>query len=93
MRVLAICGSLRPKSSNRAVLRAAARLAPPVFDIVPYEGLAGLPWFNPDLDGERPPEPVLALRREIGACAGLLISSPEYARGVSGVMKNALDWW
>jgi chromate reductase, NAD(P)H dehydrogenase (quinone) len=92
MRILAISGSLRAKSSNTAVLMAAARLAPPRMDIVLYAGLATLPHFNPDLDTNEPPESVRALRREIGSCDGVLISSPEYARGVAGVMKNALDW-
>jgi chromate reductase, NAD(P)H dehydrogenase (quinone) len=92
MRVLAISGSLRAKSSNSAVLMAAARLAPPGMEIVLYDGLAGLPHFNADLDTEDPPATVRALRHEIGRCDGLLISSPEYARGVSGSMKNALDW-
>src|SRR5215469_4982365 len=92
MRILAISGSLRAKSSNTAVLTAAARLAPPGTEIVLYDGLADLPHFNPDLDTEDPPAPVLALRRAIGHCDGLLISSPEYARGVAGALKNALDW-
>ena len=60
--------------------------------IVIFDGLADLPHFNPDLDGDRPPKPVAALRQAIGNAHGLLISSPEYARGVAGVMKNALDW-
>jgi chromate reductase len=92
MRILAISGSLRAKSSNTAVVTAAARLAPPGLDVVLYDGLASLPHFNPDLDTDRPPTPVLALRRQIGSCQGLLLCSPEYARGVAGVMKNALDW-
>jgi len=92
MRILAISGSLRARSSNTAVLSAAARLAPPDMSIVLYNGLASLPYFNPDLDTEEPPEGVVALRREIGRCQGLLLCSPEYARGVAGALKNALDW-
>jgi chromate reductase, NAD(P)H dehydrogenase (quinone) len=92
MRILAMSGSLRAKSSNTAVLTAAARLAPPGVEVVLYDGLAGLPHFNPDLDTDHPPAPVLALRRQIASCQGLLICSPEYARGVAGAMKNALDW-
>jgi chromate reductase, NAD(P)H dehydrogenase (quinone) len=91
MRVLAISGSLRATSSNTALLAAASRLAPSPMAVALYGGLAGLPLFNPDLETD-PPAPVQALRREIGACQGLLICSPEYARGVSGAMKNALDW-
>ena len=92
MRILAISGSLRATSSNTALLLAAARLAPADMEVVLYDGLAALPHFNPDLDTEDPPPTVLALRREIGRCDGLLISSPEYARGVAGAVKNALDW-
>jgi len=92
MRILAISGSLRARPSNTAVLIAAARLVPTGMDIVSYTGLCTLPHFNPDLDTDEPPENVRALRREIGSCDGMLISSPEYARGVAGAMKNALDW-
>jgi len=61
-------------------------------EIVIFDGLADLPHFNPDLDGDRPPKAVATLREAIGKTQGLLISSPEYARGVAGVLKNALDW-
>ncbi|MDE3022031.1 MAG: NAD(P)H-dependent oxidoreductase [Pseudomonadota bacterium] len=92
MRILTISGSLRTKSSNTAVLIAAARLAPPDWEVVHYDGLANLPHFNPDMDTDRPPPQVLALREQIGLCQGLLLCSPEYARGVAGTLKNALDW-
>src|SRR5258708_4921135 len=92
MKILAISGSLRASSSNTAVLRAAAHLAPAGVDIALFEGIADLPFFNPDLDGDRLPVPVAAFRALIGAADGILISSPEYARGVAGVLKNALDW-
>jgi NAD(P)H-dependent FMN reductase len=92
MRILGICGSLRAQSSNLAALEAAALLAPPPLEIVLYRGLAELPHFNPDLDGERPPEPVMSLRQAVAGAQALLICSPEYASGVAGVLKNALDW-
>src|SRR5260370_32631943 len=92
MRILAISGSLRSTSSNTAVLRAARTLAPPSVDIILYESLGALPHFNPDLDGDKPPQSVLELRSEVGRADGLLISSPEYAHGVPGSLKNALDW-
>jgi chromate reductase len=68
------------------------RLARPPMEITIFGGLADLPHFNPDLDGDRPPDAVAVLRNAIGNAQGLLISSPEYARGVAGVLKNALDW-
>jgi chromate reductase, NAD(P)H dehydrogenase (quinone) len=92
MRLLAISGSLRAASSNTAVLQAAARLAPRGVTIELYPRLGELPHFNPDFDNEKLPAIVAALRAEIGAVDGLLISSPEYARGVPGSLKNALDW-
>jgi chromate reductase, NAD(P)H dehydrogenase (quinone) len=92
MRILGISGSLRSRSSNTAVLRAARTLAPSGVDIILYERLGALPHFNPDLDGDKPPESVLELRYEVGLADGLLISSPEYAHGVPGSLKNALDW-
>jgi NAD(P)H-dependent FMN reductase len=92
MKILAISGSLRAVSSNTAVLRAAVRLAPDGVEIVMFEGLASLPFFNPDLDGDTVPEAVAAFRRLVGEADGMLISSPEYARGVAGVLKNGLDW-
>ena len=92
MRILAISGSLRAGSSNTAALQAAAILAPAGAEIALYTGLGSLPHFNPDLDTDDPPEVVRALRHEIGLCNGILICSPEYAHGVAGSLKNALDW-
>jgi len=92
IRLLAISGSLRTASSNTTLLTAAASLLPPDVTMAFYQGLGGLPHFNPDLDAEPLPEPVRDLREQVGAASGLLISSPEYARGVPGSLKNALDW-
>jgi chromate reductase len=91
-RILAISGSLRAASSNASALQAVSLVAQAGVHVVPYTGLADLPPFNPDLDTDTPPEAVQALRREISLCDGLLISSPEYAHGVPGMLKNALDW-
>jgi chromate reductase, NAD(P)H dehydrogenase (quinone) len=94
LHILAISGSLRAASSNTTVLHAMAAIAPPPLTIAIYDQLAGLPYFNPDLDGETdtPPASVRELRAQIGRADGILISSPEYAHGVPGVLKNALDW-
>ena len=92
MRIIAISGSLRATSLNTAVLHAAARLAPAGVTIEIFEGIGNLPFFNSDLDGDRLPQEVAEFRTATGAADGLLISSPEYARGVAGVMKNARDW-
>jgi chromate reductase, NAD(P)H dehydrogenase (quinone) len=92
MKIIAISGSLRATSLNTAVLHAASRLAPAGIKIEVFEGIGNLPFFNSDLDGDRLPQEVAEFRTVIGAADGLLISSPEYARGVAGVTKNALDW-
>src|SRR5699024_3230742 len=86
-----ISGSLRAVSLNTLLLRATARLAPAGVDVAPYPGLGSLPLFNPDIEASDPP-PVADLRARIIAAAALLIASPEYAHGVTAVMKNALDW-
>jgi chromate reductase, NAD(P)H dehydrogenase (quinone) len=91
-RILAISGSLRAASLSTAALTAASKLAPPETETIFYSGLADLPAFNPDLDTGEPPSAVKILRHEIGIADGLLISSPEYARGLPGSLKNALDW-
>lgn len=92
LRLLAISGSLRARSSNTSLLRLAIEVAPDDMQIVMYDGLASLPHFNPDDDVDVPPAPVLDLRARVGEADGLLICSPEYAHGVPGSLKNALDW-
>ncbi len=92
LRFLAISGSLRATSSNSAVLEAARRIGAPELDVEIYHGLDTLPHFNPDLDLDTPPPVIGALRARIGAADGLIISSPEYAHGIPGSLKNALDW-
>lgn len=93
-RILAISGSLRARSSNTETLRAAAALAPASVTVTFYGGLAALPHFNPDLDVEGAvlPAPVQEFRAHVAAADALLICSPEYAHGVPGALKNALDW-
>jgi NAD(P)H-dependent FMN reductase len=91
MEVLALSGSLRAASINSAFCRTAARLARPSFEVTLYEGLGVLPLFNPDLEASIP-DAVMEFRRAVAAADVLVIASPEYAHGISGVMKNALDW-
>jgi chromate reductase, NAD(P)H dehydrogenase (quinone) len=94
IRVLAISGSLRGASTNRAALEALARLAPEGVKVLVYGDLAKLPPFNPDDDIEdKPkPEPVATLLALVGASEALVIAAPEYAHGLPGALKNALDW-
>lgn len=92
--LLAISGSLRARSSNTAALVAASRLAPAGASIELYDGLASLPHFNPDLDleGMEPPPEVGRLRTLVADAGGVIFSTPEYAHGLPGSLKNALDW-
>ena len=87
-----ICGSLRARSSNAALLEAVSLLAPAGVEVQRYDGLASLPPFNPDDDVEPAPSAVRTLRACVAIADALVISSPEYAHGVPGVLKNALDW-
>jgi chromate reductase, NAD(P)H dehydrogenase (quinone) len=92
MHILAISGSLRASSTNALLVRFLARLAPENMKIVFYEGLADLPHFTPDLDDDDPPASVRSLREQIQGVDGVIICTPEYAFGVPGTLKNALDW-
>jgi NAD(P)H-dependent FMN reductase len=91
MNALAVAGSLRSSSINAAFCRAAAHLAPPGLRITVCDALATLPPFNADSEPE-PPGSVRLFRETVGATNALIIASPEYAHGISGVLKNALDW-
>ncbi len=87
--ILAISGSLRPNSSNSAVITTAATLVAGEVAFIIYEGLGSLPHF----DGSDDPAPeVVEFRKLLSEADGILISSPEYAFGVPGSLKNALDW-
>jgi chromate reductase len=90
--VVAISGSLRRASSNSALIGAVARLAPGHVNVSIYRELETLPPFNPDVDVNTAAEAVSKFREMLQACDAIVISSPEYAHGVPGVLKNALDW-
>ena len=91
VRILAISGSLRTASLNSALLRAVAGLAPSDIYIELFTELGNLPLFNPDLKIADLP-PVADFHARLLEADGVIIASPEYAHGVTGVMKNALDW-
>ena len=91
MHILAISGSLRAASHNSALLRAASRLAPADMVVDVFSGIGDLPLFNPDIEANDPPS-VARLRNCVISADAVVIASPEYAHGITGVMKNALDW-
>ncbi|WEK50683.1 MAG: NAD(P)H-dependent oxidoreductase [Candidatus Kaistia colombiensis] len=90
--VLTLCGSLRAASSNRSLLRATERIAPVGVVFEHFDGIGELPHFNPDIEAGPLPAPVAHFRARVGHADALLISCPEYARGIPGAFKNALDW-
>jgi chromate reductase, NAD(P)H dehydrogenase (quinone) len=90
--ILAISGSLRRSSINTAALRAAASAASwDGIDVVVDDSVRHLPPFDPDLEAT-PPKAVLRFRATCEAAEGLLLAVPEYAFGIPGAFKNALDW-
>jgi NAD(P)H-dependent FMN reductase len=90
LKIVALSGSLRKPSYNSSALQALKMLSANDADIN-IVSLGNLPLFNPDRDQEYIAA-VASLKSHLKAANGLIISSPEYAHGISGVMKNALDW-
>src|SRR5512133_1592906 len=91
MRILGIAGSLREGSYNRSLLRAARELLPQGVELVDFD-LRSLPLYDGDVEAAGDPEPVVAFKEAIRDADALLIATPEYNRGVPGVLKNAIDW-
>lgn len=90
--ILAISGSLRPNSSNIAILRIIAGMAEDDVIFTIYNGLDRIPHFNPMIDNDDATEPFNQFRTALKESDGVVICTPEYAFGVPGVLKNALDW-
>lgn len=90
MKILGICGSLRPESSNARLLRAARNYLRAqtweVFD------LARLPYFDPVRQYHDVPAQVAEFRTLGGMSDLIVIATPEYARGIPGILKNGLEW-
>jgi chromate reductase len=91
IRILGISGSLRERSYNRALLRAARELAPAGVEVVEYD-ISDLPFYDGDVERNGDPEQVAALKTAVREADAVLFATPEYNRGTSGVLKNAIDW-
>src|SRR5271155_967576 len=89
--VLAICGSLRAGSYNRAALRTAIELKPSGM-MIETADIGSFPLPKEDVGAQGFPPPVETLRRQIAAADALLFVTPEYNYTISGVLKNAIDW-
>ncbi|MEZ5961071.1 MAG: NADPH-dependent FMN reductase [Hyphomonadaceae bacterium] len=91
VRLLGVAGSLRSGSINRALLRAAVKLAPEGMMIETFD-LTEVPLYNGDIEAAGDPPGVAAFKDAIRASDAVLFVTPEYNHGVPGVMKNAVDW-
>jgi chromate reductase, NAD(P)H dehydrogenase (quinone) len=89
IKILAIPGSLRQNSSSNYILKAILSVAPEDIMVEVYEGVGTLPHFN---DPEETPEVVTEFRQKVKQSDAVLICTPEYAFGIPGSLKNALDW-
>lgn len=93
LNILALCGSLRTRSTNRTLLEAAQALSPAGLTVTRIVDGSIVPHFNADLEaGGNEPEEARDWRSLVAGADGLLVSSPEYAAGIPGAFKNALDW-
>jgi chromate reductase len=90
-RIVAFAGSLRRGSFNRALLHAAAELAPDGMTIEPIE-IGELPFYNADVEAEGDPPSVAAFQSALRQADGILIATPEYNDGIPAVLTNAIDW-
>jgi NAD(P)H-dependent FMN reductase len=90
--IFAVSGSLREGSSNHNILRILGKMTPAGINYSIYDGLRDIPAFDPGTDDDNPPAPVAHLREKLSQADGIIICTPEYAFGVPGALKNALDW-
>ncbi len=91
MKILGLCGSLRGQSRSMALLSAMEQLAGPDMEFFIFPHIGDLPLFNPDRESS-PSRAVRSLWDAVGCADAIVIASPEYAHGMTGTMKNALDW-
>ena len=91
-KIIAISGSTRLRSSNLSLMQAIATLYEGRLQMTIFNELANIPCFNPDHDTDDPPQSVSRFRHQLRQADGILICTPEYAMGVPGSLKNAIDW-
>lgn len=91
-KILAILGSTRKNSVNLSLVNAIMELYPDSLNFDVFDRISDIPHFNPDLDSDNPPKAVSDFRKKLHESDGVLICTPEYAMGVPGSLKNALDW-
>ena len=92
MKLLAISGSVRKGSYNLALLRAIKEQCPKDSSVSVYDQVKDIPTFDPDIDEKDTPDSVRSLISMMRESDGVIVSTPEYAHGVPGALKNTLDW-
>jgi len=92
MKILAISGSIRKNSYNTALLNAVSKLSADNINITVFDTIKDIPIFDPEIDEDSYPKEVNHLMSKIRNSDGVIFSTPEYAHGITGVLKNALDW-
>jgi NAD(P)H-dependent FMN reductase len=90
--VLAISGSINPGATAGRLLHAIEQLAGPRFQFTIFEGLGSIPHFNPQQSDSTTNAQVLHWRTLWREADAVVICTPEYAFGMPGVLKDALDW-
>jgi chromate reductase len=91
-KVLAISGSTRENSTNHRLIKEISELSKEIFDVQLYKGISSLPHFNPDKNKENVAKEIADFREQLKGSDGVIICTPEYAHGVPGTLKNAIDW-
>ena len=91
-KIVALCGSTAKQSTNKLLIEAIKNLTTEKMIVHLFEGMEKLPHFNPDDDHDNPPKSITEFRELLGSADGILICTPEYAMGVPGTLKNAIDW-
>ncbi|SMD34071.1 NAD(P)H-dependent FMN reductase [Reichenbachiella faecimaris] len=91
-KIFAISGSTRKKSSSKALLRYVAEQFSNLIELELFNDLDQLPHFNPDLDGDNPPQAIIDFRTKIEAADGIIVCTPEYVFSLPGSLKNAIEW-
>lgn len=91
-KILAMSGSTRQNSTNHRLIKAIAEISKDVFELQSYNDISLLPHFSPDNDNEHVDKEVIYFRQLLNEADGIIICTPEYAHGVPGTLKNAIDW-
>ena len=91
-RILILVGSLRAGSTNRQLAEAAVKLAPDGVEVVPFDALADIPFYNEDIDIEGRVPAAAGLREAARSCDAFLLFCPEHNGTIPAVLKNAIDW-